>query len=63
MACTGSDVHAVFTGHEDRVNCGSFTANGKLVVTGSNDATVRVWDPKSGKTKHSSRDTCFIKVL
>jgi len=42
----------VFTGHEDRVNCGSFTANGKLVVTGSNDATVRVWDPKSGKTKH-----------
>ena len=42
----------LFTGHEDRVNCGSFTANGKLVVTGSNDATLRVWDPKTGKTIH-----------
>eukprot|EP00939_MAST-03C_sp_MAST-3C-sp1_P000891 g891.t1 len=42
----------VFTGHEARVNCGSFTANGKLVVTGSEDGTVRVWDPQSGKCKH-----------
>jgi len=42
----------VFTGHEGRVHCGGFTPNGKLVVTGSEDSTLRVWDPQTGKCKH-----------
>jgi WD40 repeat protein len=35
-------------GHEAEVSCGGFTGSGKAVVTGSGDASARVWDPKSG---------------
>lgn len=39
-----------FIGHEDAVTCGSFTADGKFVVTGSLDSSLRVWNPTSGET-------------
>lgn len=39
-----------FVGHEDAVTCGSFTADGKLVVTASKDSSVRVWSPSTGET-------------
>lgn len=39
-----------FAGHEDSVSCGRFSANGKLVVTGSLDSSVRVWNPSEGTT-------------
>lgn len=39
-----------FAGHENAVSCGRFTADGKLVVTGSLDSSVRVWSPTTGST-------------
>ncbi|CAN8075655.1 unnamed protein product [Agarophyton chilense] len=39
-----------FAGHEDAITCGSFTSDGKLVVTASRDSSVRVWSPTSGNT-------------
>lgn len=40
----------MFAGHTGAVRCGQFTPDGKAVVTGGGegDATVKVWDPKSG---------------
>lgn len=40
----------VFSGHTGAVRCGRFTPDGKAVVTGGGegDATLKVWDPKSG---------------
>ena len=40
----------VFSGHTGAVRCGGFTPDGKAVVTGGGegDATLKVWDPKSG---------------
>lgn len=38
-----------FIGHEGAINCGSFTADGKFVVTGSADRSVRVWNPVTGE--------------
>ena len=40
----------VFYGHTGAVRCGHFTPDGKAVVTGGGegDATLKVWDPKSG---------------
>lgn len=41
---------AAFAGHEDAITCGSFTADGKLVVTASRDSSVRVWSPTAVTT-------------
>ena len=30
-----------------------FTTSGKAVVTGSDDATVRVWAPRTGECRHA----------
>jgi WD40 repeat protein len=45
------DFMMTFSGHAGSVTCGSFTPDGKTVVTGGGegDATLRVWDPKSGQ--------------
>lgn len=37
-----------FVGHEDAVTCGAFTSDGRSVVTGSLDSSVRVWNPVTG---------------
>lgn len=39
-----------FAGHEDAVSCGAFTADGRLAVTASHDASLRVWSPSTGRT-------------
>ena len=53
LAATGACMQ-VFTGHAGPVTCGGFTADGKLIVTGGGegDASLRIWDPKSGECKH-----------
>lgn len=40
----------VLYGHTGAVRCGRFTPDGKSIVTGGGegDATLKVWDPKSG---------------
>lgn len=48
MWAANGQVMQVFTGHTAPVACGGFTPDGKLVVTGSEDSTLIVWDPKSG---------------
>jgi WD40 repeat protein len=42
----------VFTGHSDSVTCGQFSPDGKLIVTGSTDGSIIVWDPKTGAAMH-----------
>ena len=34
--------------HTDQVSCLAFSSNGKLLVSGSNDKTVRLWDVQTG---------------
>eukprot|EP01104_Vermistella_antarctica_P004159 TRINITY_DN14666_c0_g1_i1.p1 TRINITY_DN14666_c0_g1~~TRINITY_DN14666_c0_g1_i1.p1 ORF type:complete len:421 (+),score=71.71 TRINITY_DN14666_c0_g1_i1:28-1290(+) len=43
----GTCMH-VFAGHGDAVRCGQFTPDGRKVVSGSDDETVKIWNPKSG---------------
>jgi WD40 repeat protein len=45
----------VLTGHAAAVQCLDFSADGKRLVSGSDDSTVRVWDLKSGETVVSLR--------
>ena len=38
-----------YVGHEDVVNYADFTPDGKLIVSISNDATTKVWNPRNAK--------------
>ena len=43
----------VFAGHNDVVTCGSFTPNGRRVVTGSMDGTLKLWEPNGSNLIHT----------
>ncbi|MBA0558602.1 hypothetical protein Golob_015614 [Gossypium lobatum] len=45
----------VFSGHGASVTCGDFTPDGKTICTGSEDATLRIWNPRSGESIHVVR--------
>lgn len=36
-------------GHSDRISAFSYSADGKNIVTGSRDGTVKLWDAETGK--------------
>ncbi|XP_059286031.1 uncharacterized protein LOC132039567 isoform X2 [Lycium ferocissimum] len=38
----------LLSGHGGSVTCGDFTPDGKFICTGSDDATLRIWDAESG---------------
>ncbi|CAH2057561.1 unnamed protein product [Thlaspi arvense] len=42
----------MFSGHGSSVTCGDFTPDGKTICTGSDDATLRIWNPRSGENIH-----------
>ena len=42
-------VQTVFTGHDEWVNTAAYSPDGQRVVTASDDGTVRVWDPGTGR--------------
>ncbi|MEX0703641.1 MAG: WD40 repeat domain-containing protein [Planctomycetales bacterium] len=46
----------VLEGHGDKVTCLALSADGKRLVSGSDDKTVRVWDLAAGKEVHAFRD-------
>ena len=39
------EVMESFFGHEQEINCGGFTPNGKKVVTAGADCSLRIWFP------------------
>lgn len=43
---------AKYTGHEDWVRSVAFSRDGKYIISGSDDLTVRVWDVDAGTTQH-----------
>jgi len=48
MWAANGQVMQVFSGHTAPVTCGGFTPDGKAVITGSEDSTIIIWDPKTG---------------
>lgn len=69
----GGNCMQVFSGHSESVTCGRFSPDGfsisiltlgKLIVTGSSDSTIIVWNPKTGQAIHKwdSSDIRFHQV-
>jgi len=52
---------AVFSGHTASVTCGKFLPDGKRLITGSEDGSFIIWDPKTSSPVHklSSTDARF----
>ena len=44
----GKCLHTL-VGHEDGVNCSAFSKDGTLIVSGSDDKTIRVWNVDTGE--------------
>ena len=40
--------HATLKGHTKKINVLAFTPNGKMIASGSDDGTIRVWDTSTG---------------
>jgi WD40 repeat protein len=40
----------VFSGHSSSVSAGQFTPDGKKIVSGSEDTSLIVWDPKTANS-------------
>ncbi|RDB18601.1 Vegetative incompatibility protein HET-E-1 [Hypsizygus marmoreus] len=52
---------AVLTGHSDFVRSVSFSPDGKHIVSGSDDKTVRIWNAKTGQAMGNAlRRTCSL---
>ena len=49
------EMQAVLTGHKKRVNCLSFSSDGKILASGSQDKTIRLWDVTTGEHKKTLR--------
>jgi len=49
----------VLKGHKAVVSCLSLSPSGNLLVSGSQDSTVRIWDLKLGKVIKAIKD-CFV---
>ncbi|GAY39620.1 hypothetical protein CUMW_045800 [Citrus unshiu] len=45
----------MFSGHGSGLTCGDFTTDGKTICTGSDNATLSIWNPKGGENFHVIR--------
>lgn len=48
-----------FFGHTETVSCGSFTHDGKYLISGSDDNTIKVWDLKNQCLLHTIKGIKF----
>ena len=50
-------------GHSDRVQSVAFSQDGQLLASGSDDKTIKLWDPTTGALKHTlSAEGIITKV-
>eukprot|EP01005_Ploeotia_sp_CARIB1_P001989 NODE_89_length_1654_cov_286.080550_g87_i0.p1 GENE.NODE_89_length_1654_cov_286.080550_g87_i0~~NODE_89_length_1654_cov_286.080550_g87_i0.p1 ORF type:complete len:443 (-),score=123.56 NODE_89_length_1654_cov_286.080550_g87_i0:326-1585(-) len=50
---TKGDCVRTFWGHGDKVTCGALSGDGRVLITGSADGSVKVFSPTSGEVMHT----------
>jgi len=64
-ALAGSQI-AVLSGHTGRITCLTYSSDGTLLVSGSSDKTIKLWDVQTGgviKTLHGHTDwVCSVSI-
>ncbi len=58
-----ADESTAFKGHKREVNTVAISSDGKLLVSGSDDSSVRVWDPTGEGANDRSTDQGAVKAL
>lgn len=53
----------VFSGHSSSVTTGQFTPDGKKIVSGSEDNSLIVWDPKSANSIYKISGIIIISSI
>ena len=56
------DTNMQFYGHSESVTCGLFTHDGKFLITGSEDRSIKVWDLKNNKLLNTIKGVKFHKA-
>jgi WD40 repeat protein len=52
-----------FFGHEKAISISKFALDGKTVITASEDASIRTWNPKSGENIKKMQGKCCVIFL
>ncbi len=50
-------------GHKDYINAGEFGPDGRLLATGSNDATVKIWNVETGNQTMTLESTDGVRTI
>jgi WD40 repeat protein len=50
-----------FFGHSESVSCGQFSPDGKVLISASEDTSVRIWDLKNNKNLYTIKGVKFHK--
>lgn len=53
----------VFSGHSSSVTTGQFTPDGKRIVSGSEDTSLIVWDPKTSNLIYNISGIIIISSI
>ncbi|PVF95651.1 hypothetical protein CPB86DRAFT_710725, partial [Serendipita vermifera] len=61
-ATTGQAINEPFRGHTERVFCVSFSPDGRQLVSGSKDRTIRLWHAETGQASKAKQVMLLIPL-
>jgi WD40 repeat protein len=57
------EIRTELVGHDDRVNCVTYSPGGRWIATGSDDRSIRLWDAETGEERGVAELDTQIRAL